>query len=235
MKRFSMVIFALFAITALMAEVTVNYEGGTTYPVSYEGEQVEVVFETITLVNNGGATTVDLAIDHTAMPEGWMGQWCDDLTCAPWFLDEWTISLAENSEYNIYIHVFINSEEGFPFTVTFSGANMEEDVTYNFNIAASGSSSEDVTVLPSILSQNYPNPFNPTTTINYSLAADSNGEMTIFNIKGEVVKTFEDLAGENSVTWNGNDDNGNAVASGIYYYRLNGGTQTVTKKMILMK
>jgi len=215
--------------------VTVGYPGAYEFVNPYVGEEYELELDTITLTNSGAATSVTLAIDHTAMPDGWMGQWCDDFTCAPWFLDEWTIDLAADSVYPIYIHVFIHSAEGFPFTVTLSGDNMEADVTYDFEILEGVAVSEDVATTPSILSQNYPNPFNPTTNIAYSVPAGASGSMKIFNIKGEVVKTFANLSGDNNVTWNGNDNSGKAVSSGIYYYGLNDGTKTITKKMILMK
>ncbi len=85
---------------------------------------------------------------------------------------------------------------------------------------------------------NYPNPFNPTTTIRLSMAKEAYAEISIFNIKGQRIKTLiNDVlpAGEHSVVWSGNNDNGVKVASGIYFYKLQAGTYIKTKKMILMK
>ncbi len=85
---------------------------------------------------------------------------------------------------------------------------------------------------------NYPNPFNPTTTINYSIPGRGNIKLAVFNVKGQRVKTLvnrEMPSGEHSVIWGGDDDNGVKVASGIYFYKLQAGTYTKTKKMILMK
>jgi len=88
------------------------------------------------------------------------------------------------------------------------------------------------------LHQNYPNPFNPTTTINYSLKENSKVSLNIYNIKGQKVKQLvrnQLSAGQHSVVWNGKDDNGKSVSSGIYFYKLKAGNFEKTKKMILMK
>jgi len=85
---------------------------------------------------------------------------------------------------------------------------------------------------------NYPNPFNPETTISYQLT-DSNSakaKIDIYNIKGELVKSFPELkAQEGSVTWNGKDQAGVAVSSGIYFSKLEVGSAYSMKKMILLK
>ncbi|MDO9578574.1 MAG: FlgD immunoglobulin-like domain containing protein [Candidatus Cloacimonadales bacterium] len=90
-----------------------------------------------------------------------------------------------------------------------------------------------------ILHQNYPNPFNPSTTISFSIPEVSNVKLSVFNIKGQKVKQIvsEQLsAGQHSINWNGDDESGKAVSSGIYYYKLdvNGKTEAV-KKCLLLK
>ncbi len=89
-----------------------------------------------------------------------------------------------------------------------------------------------------MLIQNYPNPFVHETTISYSLSAGTeNGSIMIYNIKGELVKQFEidPTNDEHTVSWNGLDKSGNAVANGIYFYKLKTETLERTQKMILMK
>ncbi|MDP8269336.1 MAG: FlgD immunoglobulin-like domain containing protein [Candidatus Tenebribacter davisii] len=98
---------------------------------------------------------------------------------------------------------------------------------------------DDLAVADQLLS-NYPNPFNPSTTISFTLSTDSteNTELVIYNIKGQIVKQLlrEHLAeGKYSVVWNGKDDRGKSVSSGIYYYRLSSGNFQQARKMILMK
>lgn len=88
------------------------------------------------------------------------------------------------------------------------------------------------------LSQNYPNPFNPTTTIAFSLLNGGNVKLSIYNILGQKVRTLVDtkmIKGNYSSVWNGLDDSGNILPSGIYYYTLETESQSATKKMILMK
>jgi len=85
---------------------------------------------------------------------------------------------------------------------------------------------------------NYPNPFNPSTTIKYSIQNDSNVKLTIFNVKGQKIKTLvqnEFPKGNHSVIWNGNDELGKPVSSGVYYYQLNinGRTEFVNKCLLL--
>jgi hypothetical protein len=88
------------------------------------------------------------------------------------------------------------------------------------------------------LKGNYPNPFNPETTISFSVAESGSVELSVYNVKGQKVKTLVSSnveAGSHQITWKGNDDRGNLVASGIYFYKLRTGRYTSTKKMILMK
>ena len=89
------------------------------------------------------------------------------------------------------------------------------------------------------LYQNYPNPFNPQTTISFSVAQTlSFVNLEIFNIKGQKVKTLIDEklpAGTHQVVWDGKDDNNKSVSSGIYFYRINSGDFTDTKKCIILK
>jgi hypothetical protein len=88
------------------------------------------------------------------------------------------------------------------------------------------------------VAQNYPNPFNPTTTISYSLPVRTEVEIAIFNILGRKVTTISEgvqPAGDHSVIWSGKDDSGNAVATGVYFYRVSAGDNVTTKKMLLLK
>ncbi len=85
---------------------------------------------------------------------------------------------------------------------------------------------------------NFPNPFNPETTLRYSLKEAGQVSLEIYNAKGQKVKTLVNdrkTAGIQNETWNGTDDHNQPVASGIYYFKLNAGKYSSTKKMILMK
>jgi flagellar hook assembly protein FlgD len=88
------------------------------------------------------------------------------------------------------------------------------------------------------LSQNYPNPFNPETVIKYALPEDCPVELTVYNILGQKVKTLVDehqSAGYRMVHWNGRDDEGNEIASGLYFYKIETPEYSDTKKMVLLR
>ncbi len=88
------------------------------------------------------------------------------------------------------------------------------------------------------LAQNYPNPFNPETFIEYSLSKSSFVRLTIYNIVGQKIKTlvnkYEEV-GDKKIIWNGTDANGNSVATGIYFYRLETDQGAITRRMVLIK
>jgi len=100
---------------------------------------------------------------------------------------------------------------------------------------------EDNDILPMYeieLFQNYPNPFNPTTTISFSIPEESKVELSVYNIKGQKVRTLTNNnfdKGNHSVVWNGIDDTGNSVGSGVYLYKLNvnGKSESVNKCLLL--
>jgi hypothetical protein len=82
------------------------------------------------------------------------------------------------------------------------------------------------------LKQNYPNPFNPKTSIRFDLQKASDYELTIYNVTGQVVSQFAGFAeaGEQIIEWDAADN-----ASGVYFYKLNAGNFSDTKKMVLLK
>jgi hypothetical protein len=99
----------------------------------------------------------------------------------------------------------------------------------------------DVTLVPmerNLLSQNYPNPFNPTTTINYLMPVAGKVNISVYNIKGQLVKTLIDdhqVVGNHSVVWDGDDSANRSVASGVYFYKIETNGHIETRKMVLLK
>jgi flagellar hook assembly protein FlgD len=85
---------------------------------------------------------------------------------------------------------------------------------------------------------NYPNPFNPTTEISFALKKASDVVLEIYNLRGQKVKTLvnESLQeGYHKAIWNGKDNDGKPVSSGIYFYEMKAGNYVDSRKMILMK
>ena len=88
------------------------------------------------------------------------------------------------------------------------------------------------------LDQNYPNPFNPETQIQFGIPNQQQVQLEIYNILGQLVHTIIDKnlsGGQYSVIWNGKNDAGQQVASGLYFYRFTAGNFTKTRKMILIR
>ncbi len=89
------------------------------------------------------------------------------------------------------------------------------------------------------LLQNYPNPFNPSTTIGFSVSQSGSVLLDIYDLTGRHVRTLlsgQTAAGHHTVRWDGRDDRGSSVGSGVYFYRLKAGANSaVSKKMLLMK
>ena len=99
---------------------------------------------------------------------------------------------------------------------------------------------EVITIPPPVfvLHQNYPNPFNPSTTIRYSLPGRALVKLEIFDIAGRKIACLvneEQPAGPHSVEWDGRNERGTGVSSGIYLYRLTAGKETIQRKMVLLK
>ncbi|MEZ4744801.1 MAG: T9SS type A sorting domain-containing protein [Calditrichia bacterium] len=88
------------------------------------------------------------------------------------------------------------------------------------------------------LEQNYPNPFNPSTTLKYALPTNADVRLEIYNVLGQLVKVLVDAdqtAGFKTAIWDGTNQYGEKVASGIYIYRIKAADFVQSKKMILMK
>jgi hypothetical protein len=88
------------------------------------------------------------------------------------------------------------------------------------------------------LEQNYPNPFNPATTIQFDSPDRTHVNLTVYNVLGQKVTTLidEELGPDSyEQVWDGTNEGGSHVASGIYFYRLSAGDKLETKKMMLLK
>ncbi len=97
---------------------------------------------------------------------------------------------------------------------------------------------KDFTPLSYELRQNYPNPFNPNTTIEYALNKNSQVNLEVYNMLGQKVRSLVNgqvSVGDYKVVWNGKNDHGEFLSSGVYFYKLSIGNFSGVRKMILMK
>jgi hypothetical protein len=117
--------------------------------------------------------------------------------------------------------------------VVFDGSQLSNPVV------ALGSLNVESTPTEFALLQNFPNPFNPETTIKYNVAQGGSVSLRIYNVVGQVVRTLvaeQQSAGRYTVRWNGTDDRGVSVSSGIYFYQITAGSEFQdVKKLMLLK
>lgn len=140
------------------------------------------------------------------------------------------IGLDASANGNFYI----STNQGVNWTAQTTGNLMVRALVENGPV---DNYDEEIAPVVSNVS-NYPNPFNPETTINFNMSKAGKASVSVFNLKGQLVKTILNdnvAAGTQSLVWNGTDTQSNAVASGVYFFRVKTTNQTITKKMVLQK
>ncbi|MDD4308782.1 MAG: C25 family cysteine peptidase [Candidatus Cloacimonetes bacterium] len=110
-----------------------------------------------------------------------------------------------------------------------------DDLYFHYTTA-----NEDEIDTPTVtkLMNNYPNPFNPETTFRFSLKESARARLSVYNVKGQLVKKIVDEvlpSGIHQIVWNGRDFNNSPVSSGIYFYRLESKEYSATKRAVLLK
>lgn len=138
-------------------------------------------------------------------------------------VDEWYIDFnVPTGEYSYYVTAMYDEYESSP-----------SNLVYIDHTDASDNNIPDHTRLLG----NYPNPFNPETTISFSLTAEDaqNAVLEIYNLKGQLIQTYELARGQNQIIWDGKNSNDLPVTSGIYFYQLRAGDYSAMKKMILLQ
>ncbi len=146
-----------------------------------------------------------------------------------------TLCLETLTSYNLYVYaVDTEGDEGYYSSVqTITTGHKDMCPDYPNKLTANTNLPEDF-----FLGQNYPNPFNAQTQIEYDLPEDCNVKLVIYNILGEKVRVLIDefqSAGIRNIFWDGKNDRGEKVASGIYLYQIQAGSFTKTAKMSLLK
>ncbi|MCP4723999.1 MAG: T9SS type A sorting domain-containing protein [bacterium] len=159
-----------------------------------------------------------------------------------WYLDETVLRADTTTGNNSLIWITFTSETSVEKEVraVISDGFLAQEYSWTVSIIVTAVEDDPEPIVPDdfVLKQNYPNPFNPSTTIRFDLPTYSHVNLVIYNVSGEVVRT---LANENfgfgnhRIVWDGRDDLGRQVSSGIYFYRLTAGRFTAVKKMLLIK
>ncbi|MFC1564985.1 beta-propeller fold lactonase family protein [candidate division KSB1 bacterium] len=156
------------------------------------------------------------------------------------------IDMRSEKEYSYKILANLKKEENKALRVNnnpadFSGLYKASDVTTEkFTITAGRDLIEEDPLIPDVffLKQNYPNPFNPETIIEFGIPESGNVVLKIYNTLGQEVRTLvnkEHEAGVFKMRWDGTNNLGKRVASGVYIYRLSANNKTEIKKMLLIR
>ncbi len=149
------------------------------------------------------------------------------------------LQLIATTQQNSYDEVLL-PYNNYKYFVTAKYDTGESDSTNNINFFYVPVSEQDSDLEKPVnkLNANYPNPFNPETTIGFSLAKDTKVELTIYNIKGQLVKSLVNnylTKGTHRVVWNGKDQQGKSVSSGVYFYKIKTREFNSVRKALLIK
>lgn len=144
-----------------------------------------------------------------------------------------------------YNYIFIDKHVKFGNTYTYRLIDVDSETGFEkehreikITFGSDGNSSGTEIPTRYSLHQNFPNPFNPNTTIKFDLPKARLVNLSIYNIKGQLVKTLVSRkldAGFHSINWNGTDSFGKLVATGVYFYKIEAGSFRQIQKMTLLK
>lgn len=148
------------------------------------------------------------------------------------------IPATNTSTEQNYNFTDVNTTPGATYYYWLKNSNLDGSVAYHGPISIYITANDDNTTpqLQTGINRIYPNPFHQTTSVDLSLSKAENIQASIYNLKGQCVKTlFSGVksAGQHSLSWNGKDTNGNGCTPGIYFMRLNSGNHISQKKLIL--
>jgi hypothetical protein len=186
----------------------------------------------IQISTNDGTTWASLSTNHT---QNYSGQ-PNYYGIKHWVKEDIDLSayIGQQVRFRFLMHTDENTVgDGFYF-------DDFKVVDYEEILVGIGEKPETLPQKPA-LAQNYPNPFNPATTIRYEIPARLSGlkvVLRIYNNLGQEVRTLvngTEKIGTRSIVWDGKNDLGQAVSSGIYLYRLRVGNEVLTKKMLFLK
>jgi hypothetical protein len=180
--------------------------GDVIYHMEIEGNETDIVITEWSELDDGNNTTMGTDVETNY----------DGYFCLPH---------AANVEFSI--HSVSEEEGGVPYTC-------DELITLPLGV-------EDNPIVNPVtyaLSQNYPNPFNSSTRISYDIPMAGHVQVNIYNIEGRLIQTLVNGnadPGTHHVTWNGLNNNGAAVSTGVYLYSLQAGDFQAVKKMVYLK
>ena len=212
----------------------------------YDADFVEnsnYVFESdsLAIVNYGLEDNLNITLVEDEIPTDWNLNFSDAENSYENFT---SFSLSEN-DYKQFRYSMQTESYGtarFHFEITSANADYLYEIPFSYTNIESSVEQEEF-ASQTVLHQNYPNPFRTSTTISFQFSNEQNQQyeqktIEIYNIKGQKVKELKignyEL-GINQVIWDGKNEQGNEVSSGIYFYKLTKNSQNIMRKMVLIK
>lgn len=204
------------------------------------GFQMSLAFDSLVLIADSAYTTGTIA-------EAWGSPTFNDLIPGEMRIAISSAYALSGSGVLMYVVFIVTGSEGDTTTIHFEQMLLNEDppdvISDGFFEVSPGTDvgeENEPTGQPDRLTlfQNYPNPFNPITVIRYALPHECEVEITVYNISGQKVKTLakqKERAGHRQVIWDGRNDEGEEVATGVYLYKIQAGEFTQSKKMVIIK
>jgi len=189
-----------------------------------------IVSQTVTICNCGTASMLGTIATESPFSLGEPSM--------PAYYLEYIIPVGESFTFNVNFQPLQNSVYTGTLIINSDDPNALVNTIPLYGTGQPVANDDPVAVLVTSLKGCYPNPFNPTTTISFSIKEKAPVELIIYNILGQKVRTLVNQPlepGEHSIVWNGTDNKGRSVASGIYFYRMKAGNYSETKKMVLKK
>ena len=241
MKKLILFAFLIMNLSLVFAELEVEIP----FDMDIIGDDFSIVgpyiydSDWITITNIGSTNeTYTLTCSFSEVPADWTASVCNDLGLC--YIPNMPSNIDINAGEFILVHLLlgVNSTGGCGVNITLDGGDLIEPIILDFTFnTADNVSADDELLVPEKLSQNYPNPFNPSTTISYELSSQEleNATITIYNIKGQLIRTFNNLNSSGNIVWDGRDENNNIANSGVYFYKLNCIKTSKVRKMVLIK
>jgi hypothetical protein len=179
------------------------------------------------LTSKADFSLVSIEDVKTTLPEGWEMQWG-----------------VTNGQLRVAMAGTTPLASGDVATVMVRLKNKESHVSFSTDAMLNENSQAlgavEVAAIPTAfaLELNYPNPFNPSTTIRYQIPTDANVNLDIYNLQGQKIRSLiakEQKAGYYNVVWDGRNEAGQTVSSGVYLYRVQAGSFVASHKMLMIK
>lgn len=169
-------------------------------------------------------------------PEGWMVTYCDGSNC---YFGPLNFNLDHQNYKKFAANIIPNSSGFASFYFNITSEN-EEPLQIPFTFEIGSSIFDKQWTDTETLFQNYPNPFYIKNDIRTVISFDSqripdNSDLEIFNIKGQLVRKLTINQNRNYVTWDGKDNYGKYSATGVYFYRISGESNSAMRRMIVIK